>query len=291
MANPNNPSLAMAYSISKSNKRKKKMANGGEISAASEKRPMPDQMHDDSKQANMASNKPAKNDSWTDRSTVAQAQKPSKTTLKHPRMVPSNTFSVRLRDQEDDLEMSAKPNNGPQEQPPKEDNESDPKKRGQAPHPMKMMAEGGMINKKVSMKSSEMDNLDEPEGLQEDDDMMSPSEKEIMADHFADGGMIDDQPEPEAEDEQHDSLVSAIMAKRQKMAEGGQVDIDSNNEEQPNEYYDRNENAALKENYDSDMDDVSQPMDSNEHDHHIISDLHDMVEKIRVKMNRKRSFR
>lgn len=104
----------------------------------------------------------------------------------------------------------------------------------------------------------------------------------------AEGGMIDDemdQPEPEEEDEHDSSVAAAIMAKRRKYADGGQVDLDDNSMEHPNSYYNRNENAVLKENYDEDMEDMSQPMDSNEHaDELEDEDSHDMVGKIMRKM-------
>ena len=77
------------------------------------------------------------------------------------------------------------------------------------------------------------------------------------------------------------------------MAEGGQIDLDENAEEQPNSYYHQNEDVALKENYDSDMDDVSQPMDSNEHADSREADeenKHDMISVIRRRMKSRRQF-
>jgi hypothetical protein len=76
--------------------------------------------------------------------------------------------------------------------------------------------------------------------------------------------------------------------------EEGQVDIDDNEREIPNQFYNRNENAALKENYDEDIMDMSQPMDSNEHAdsrESNRSDRHDMVSKIRSAMNKRRQSR
>lgn len=118
-------------------------------------------------------------------------------------------------------------------------------------------AKGGMINKDVSMNKAEEDQVVHPAGLESDDDQMSPAKDEYMAAHFAKGGMISD----EEEMEHHDSIAAAIMAKRRRMAEGGMVDIDSNAEEQPNQM-DKLNRAALKENYDSDMDSIHEPMDS-----------------------------
>lgn len=115
----------------------------------------------------------------------------------------------------------------------------------------------------------------------------------------------------EVEMDREDSVASAIMAKKDRMKqildsgsmdedeamrfyEGGQVegsdesmaDIMSNGKEMPNAYFDRDE-EILKENYDSDMDGMSQPLDSNEHGDDINSDSHDMIGQIRSKMRRK----
>lgn len=119
----------------------------------------------------------------------------------------------------------------------------------------------------------------------------------------AEGGMIDD----EQDIIDHASIAAAIMAKRKKMqqdadsesdidsemmmADGGMVDLNENSQEQPNEYYKRNQ-AVLKENYDSDMEDMEQPMDSNEHadsEEEMSENEHDedMVSSIRRKMRTK----
>lgn len=71
---------------------------------------------------------------------------------------------------------------------------------------------------------------------------------------YAEGGEV------ELEDEA--SMAAAIMSKRRRMAEGGMVDIEENNEEQPNAIDDLNEDALLKENYDSDLLDLEEPLDS-----------------------------
>lgn len=287
--------LATAYGV----QRKKKMAKGGQVneSAKSEARPMPDETDKDSASVSRNDTKKALSQSgWTDQPTVAQAQsKPRVQPIKHPKMVPSNAFSARLRDQESDLETSAKPNNGPQQQPPAIDNEEGADRKGPSVPALKMkkMAKGGMINEEVSMSKSEEDMEEHPAGLESDDDSKKPSNSEIMSNHvemLADGGMIN---HDEVEDDLHDSIAAAIMAKkdRMKMAEGGQVDLDSNAEEQPNSYYHQNEDAALKENYDEGMDNLKQPMDSNEHGHELSDeDAHDLVSKIRMKMAARRQF-
>lgn len=117
-------SLAIAYSV----KRKtKKMAEGGNvsISAKSEKRPMPDQSHGDSDETrrNSGDKRPSQ-DSWTDKPTVAQAQKPSRTPLSEPRMVESSVIRTKMRKNEHDL-MSTLPPSSPKDQPDRLYNELD----------------------------------------------------------------------------------------------------------------------------------------------------------------------
>jgi len=103
---PQPQALAVAYATKRKNSGKKKYAAGGSVSASDEKRPMPESTYDDSKTVSKNSgNKASKKDSWTDNSTVAQAQsnngrmvKP----IKGPKMVGSDAFSVRNRDMHDD---------------------------------------------------------------------------------------------------------------------------------------------------------------------------------------------
>lgn len=328
--------LAVAYAVQKKAKgSRKKMAEGGMASkndsARTENRPMPEEVANDSMVVSHNKGmKAAKNDSWTDRSTVAQAYKPSLTKLSQPKMMGSDAFSVRSRDEADKdlMRMNSMPPDGYGKQPTKMYDEEEATKSGDEVSDMehehsngrKPYAKGGMINDDVSMKDAEEDEVEHPAGLESDDDEMSPAKDEYMAGHFAEGGMaheMDDQPTDEAIEEHEDSLIAAIMAKRASKAMrmdsgspdedaaeashlymGGQVegsdesmvDIDENAEEQPNAYYGRNQ-AALKENYDSDMDSVSEPKDSNEHSDSIDSDDHDMVSSIRRKMKPSRLTR
>jgi hypothetical protein len=143
-----------------------------------------------------------------------------------------------------------------------------------------------------------------------DADSSNPNALDMEREHsngrkpYADGGMLDD----EMEEERHDSIAAAIMAKRDRMhamidsgamdednavhgyADGGQVDLDLNSMEQPNAYYPRNEDEVLKENYDSDFKDVSQPEDSNEKGDDIDSDSHDHIDEMRRRMKSRRQF-
>ncbi len=107
------------------------------------------------------------------------------------------------------------------------------------------------------------------------------------------------------------SVSEAVMHKRRMLAEGGDVtpryeheddigladsmvDIDDNAKEIPNQYYPRNEDQVLKENYDEDMMDMSQPLDSNEIGDQAeddTEDKHDMISQIRSKMRQKRQLK
>lgn len=274
--------LAIAYSVQK---KAKKMANGGSIK--DEKRPMPDQAHNDKAEVSRNSgNKPAMEDSWTSRPDMKQSQKgPKMTAIKHPKMVPQDGYSVRLRDQEDDLQESASVNDGPQRQPPEQDNEDGADRQGpkvpdmarQHDNGRKAYAKGGMINEEVPMKDAEEDMAEHPAGLESDDDMMSPPEDEFMAGHFADGGMVDN----EEEIEHAASIAAAIMSmNKRKMAEGGevngkdsiyahpeedQVDLSRNAEEDANMEDQSSFDALRKESYSESegLESLDQPHDSN----------------------------
>ncbi len=238
-------------------------------------------------------------------SSASANQRPGKLPIKHPRIVKGASFSSRLRDEEDDLEMSARPNNGPEHQPPHEDDEMGPDRQGPKVRDMqdehsthrKPYAKGGEVEQSDYShpeNECEDDLLDLPPSEDEGDmyaeehdeegqDRQGPDDEALHMKMMAEGGMMDN----EEEIEHAASIAAAIMAKkRRKMAEGGQVDIESNGAEEPNAYYGRNE-AALKENYDEDMEDVSQPEDSNEHspehDEEDVDDA-DIVSAIRRKM-------
>lgn len=291
----------------------KRMAAGGPVSAKKEKRPMPETEGEDSHQIARNGAKHALSpeaDFQTEHRPMPK--KGMRTTpIKHPSMAQSPVFKTKMRDQEDHLQTSAGVNDGPQEQPPKDDDEIGPDRSGPTTPSLKMkrMAKGGMINEEVSMHDAEEDEVEHPAGLESDNDEMKPPEDEFMTGHFAEGGEID--PMDEEMEEHHASISAAIMAKRAKlhemvasgamdednaaesmMADGGQVDLDENAMEEPNGYYERNEHAALKENYDEGMHDATDPMDSNEHgDEREASaeNKRDMVSAIRSRMRKRRS--
>ncbi len=238
---PQDQSLAIAYSVKRKAKRKK-MAEGGMAykndSAKTESRPSTQERDNDSKMVSQnTGNKAPKNDQWTDRPDIAQSQKGPKTTkIKHPSMVPSSVFSTRLRDEEDDLQSSAKTNNGPQEQPPKHDDEEGPNRQGPK---VRDMADEHSTSRKPYAKGGKVEasDYDHPlDGKYEDDlldlppsedegDSMAHSENEEGPDRegpdteslhmkmMAEGGMADG----ELEEEHHASLTAAIMAKRDRM--------------------------------------------------------------------------
>lgn len=141
---------------------------------------------------------------------------------------------------------------------------------------------------------------------------------------------MNDVPHEEAEEEHDDSIAAAIMARRKEnthsaasdsdidremmMAHGGEImedadeihshdsiypskssqaDLSRNADEDANEEDHLSFNAIRKENYDESdaLAKMDQPMDSNEHGHNLPDeDSHDMVDKIRSKMNKKRQF-
>lgn len=299
--------LSMAYGM----KRRAKKAKGGPISAAqSEKRPMPEQRHNDAKDVAQADHKRDNGmDGWTDQPTKAQAVmnngravKP----IKHPSMTQSPSFKVKLRDEEDHLQESADVNNGPQRRPSRDLDEAGPDRQGpsQPSLKMKMMAKGGMINEEVPFEDSEEDMVEHPAHLEEeDDDQMRPSEDEIMADHFAKGGEVD--ADEEMAIDHAASIAAAIMAKRH-MARGGEIlsedsmesddsdmaDLNRNAEEDANMEDKASFDAIRKENYSesSALDDADHPEDSNmhspEHDEEDVNDR-SITSRIRRKMKSK----
>lgn len=76
-----------------------------------------------------------------------------------------------------------------------------------------------------------------------------------------------------------------------ELLEDGQVDLDDNAREIPNQFYHANEHEALEENFDEDIMKMSQPEDSNLQDVEISSDKHDRIAQMRSKMRSKRGLR
>ena len=152
---------------------------------------------------------------------------------------------------------------------------------------MDMMAEGGVagwtdgrdtIDENQNSMSQGRNIAVKKQGLRATD----ADQREIAM--MARGGKVS--PEDEIEDEHHASIAAAIMAKRKKMADGGEVDLKWNGAEHLNKEDELSFNAARKNRImGDDIDEMDQPMDSNEdarkpHD----DDEHDMIGKIRAKM-------
>jgi hypothetical protein len=112
---------------------------------------------------------------------------------------------------------------------------------------------------------------------------------------MAEGGLVDDESTEASKrstklDFSDDEGAHPLQDDMDHMADGGMVDIEENGEEEPNAFYERNR-EALKENYDDDMEDVTEPSDSNEHGDKLSDeDEHDgsMVDKLRKKAMAKR---
>lgn len=340
---PQDQALAIAYSVKRKNKQKKahggeihntlksidkhlskmsksdgpemhplewtKKAEGGEISANDEKRPMPDNEYFDREEASRNAHRRSNGqDGWTDQPTKEQALmnngravKP----IKHPKMAASDIVQSRLRDEEDDLQSSAGVNDGPQRQPPEHDNEEGPDRQGPSVPALKMkrMAEGGMINEEVPFSEAEEDHEQHPAGLESDNDQERPPEDEYMAGHFAEGGEVDAE-EEEAIDHAA-SIAAAIMSKRRKMARGGEIlsedsmeaspeadqaDLNRNAEEDANMEDKSSFDAIRKENYDEEdaLNQADNPDDAAMNGHEEEDD-HDrsLVGQIRSKMKKR----
>jgi hypothetical protein len=228
---PQDQALAIAYSVKRKAGKKKRMAEGGTVksedappSAKHESRPMPKRMDD--------SGKAPKNDQWLDQPTVAQARKPSRTPLSEPGMVSSSIIKPRgidalgrLKDEERHMQSSMAPAS-PKEQPSKAMDEMDAKKKGPsvpALH-MKRMAEGGMINDKVSMRAAEQDEDPSMSPLDGEQDSKQPSDDYMagyMAGRYAQGGQVDT--ELDTQIARPDMGHGAIIWKPGK-AEGGMIE-------------------------------------------------------------------
>lgn len=168
------------------------------------------------------------------------SKKPVMTKLHQPRMVESSVIRIRPRDEEP-----------------------------------KMMADGGPTTAAMESRPDKGWGAIIVKGKQHEED------EQMMAE----GGMakeMDMQPMEEADEEHHESIAAAIMARerRKMMAEGGQVDLAQNAQEEANEADSLNQDALMKENY-SESDGLDQ-LDSAQ------DDDQDMISQIRRQMNRQR---
>jgi hypothetical protein len=285
-------------------------AEGGEVTAASEKRPMPSQTANDSRMVKMNSgDKAPMMDGWTDRPDMVSQKAKKLQPIKHPAMPALPGARVRRSDsleemmREDEARLMEMEPASPKEEPKKAYDEMDAASEGPSTPSLKMkkMAEGGRINEVVSIKDADEDM--EPAVHDPMDSEMS--DEHAMDDHMqmlAEGGSASD----EDEMEHAASIAAAIMAKRKMMARGGailsedsmesddsdQADLSRNAEEDANMEDKASFDALRKETY-SESDTLSkmdQPEDSNEHSpEHGKEDVDDadIVSAIRRKMRMK----
>lgn len=227
---PQNQSIAIAYAMKK---KPKKMAKGGLIeSAKEEKRPDPSDTHADSQ--NVAQNsgkKPLKDAGWTDNTWEKFGKSMSMRQGQRPGPLPIAGHKVNDRDlfeKEQDL-MALTP--GPY---------------GEAlPEPM---AEGGQVDETSPHTGETKEDMMRRHAMEMSssgfDAQPGPAPEEYDADHFAHGGMFE-------------------QMKAKRMADGGEVDLEANSEESPNNEDQMSFEANGKEQYDLDQLD-EQPLDSNE---------------------------
>jgi hypothetical protein len=235
--------LAIAYSVQRKAKSKKKMAEGGLVSAKTEQRPMPDQLTD-ALRANTEAIKASRNSSGLkihpfEQNELSLAAKKDKdfqtesrpmpkkgmktTPIKHPKMVPSDSFSTRLRDEEDELQRSAATNQGPQRQPPKADDEEGANRQGPK---VPDMQETHSTSRKPYAKGGKIEASDEamhPKNKYEDDlTDLPPSEDEgaEMARHQNEEYQRQTSGNPDNSMPHSDDIDTAMYA------EGGEVDED-----------------------------------------------------------------
>jgi hypothetical protein len=128
----------------------------------------------------------------------------------------------------------------------------------------KKMAKGGMVDAEKSIKSANIARPDAGFGA-------------IISKRYAEGGEV-----------KHKSIADAVMARRKSMNDSSddQVDLSENAEEQPNLYDKLNRMALLDDTDAEEVEDIEQPMDSNEHSVEIDGDKHDRVSKMRQRMKK-----
>lgn len=229
---PQDQALGIAYSVKRKAKKKASggmvesgskdmnMAEGGYVndSAKYEKRPMPSERDQDSKMVSRNSNiKASKNDSWTDNSTIEQAQRPSRVALSRPSLKGSDAFSVRYKDEieQDNNRMSSEAPDGYGKQPKSAYNEAGAKRQG----PKVSDMEAQHNNKRAPYKEEIEDQYSEDEA--------SPEMKQA----YAEGGRVEMEPsdsgiqEREREDEAH------LMDRESPSEDEGSSDAHSRNEE------------------------------------------------------------
>jgi len=256
---PQDQSLAIAYSIKKKNK--KKMANGGlvnfkdEVEADADNASTPEEMR--------------------------MRKESSGKDIKHPQFNSEGHADADNARDDEEMEMKRKSRGEMSHDvditvPEEHEADADNQRR-------KPMAKGGYLTNAKSEGHADIDNAK----TDEDEDMME---------HFDDGGIAGSlmklAPMALMALSKGGSIADRIMQKRKMMAEGGEVDLAKNSEEDLNNEDQMSFDAGLKEQYD--VDQISpQPMDSNEKGDSRESDaenMHDddMIEQIRKRLKAKR---
>lgn len=266
---PQKQALAIAYSVQKH--AKKKMARGGMTGE------MPESEYDDKSMISRNSrDKALKDSTWTDTSTIRDAQSLSPTKLSRP----------PFKEEDEHLLESDKPD-------------------GYKKQPSVTFDEHGAMRKGPRLSDMEREHSNGKSAYEEEkEDQYSEDEASpIMKENYADGGMVDKKKEDKIgsrdgiftfpKEPKHDSITKAIMHKK-KMAEGGEVgddevDLQRNNDEDLNNEEDLSYDVGhTDKTYYDDSQLSKQPMDSNEHGDSIESDVHDMVSHIMSKIRKKR---
>lgn len=180
----------------------------------------------------------------------------------------------------------------------KPDVDKDEDSMHKASHPQAHMEpKAAMGRANVDYDEDEMDYAGDPNHMpngpkaahrRDDADSMDMIDKIIKARKFAKGGMaVDPDMDEDMEDHPEDSLdmIDHVM---KKMASGGMVDLQEEEAEHPNAYYELNEDA-LDERMGTDLDSLHEPADSNEHGRNLPDeDKYDHIDRMMSKMRSKR---
>lgn len=243
-------------------------AEGGLIEASSEKRPMPESEYND--RGSISRNR-AKHalvgDDWTDNTGDASRES------SYPQRKQDTDFVSERRTSIDDAYTE----------------EDEHMLRGaKTRHADEITAN---TEKRANEDSNDQDgrdlDMDHKYSMADEEEDNNPS---LKMSRMARGGMID--MDEDDLDEDHSasprSLAMIVMKRRKMLAEGGQVDLERNSEEDLNNEDQMSFDAGLKEQYDlSQLDE--QPEDSNEHGDDREDDEEnklDMIDAIRRKMKR-----
>lgn len=264
---PPKQSLAIAYSVQRMNKKKKKMANGGSVDPTQQHLMQGDAMSDSIERGvvNQTKKRLGMNGGGMTEDSRAAPGISESERGEHD----LDQLKDRQRRQMEDgydpaLDHTMAPGEGESEKGLYENRQESERKRRQ-----------GASTPPTSSWTEDTES-GEYEDHQMDDEKRRQAEHEdpSESDRMYQG------------DRRATSIADAILNKK-KYADGGMVDLEEDSEEEPNQYDDRNEFAAGKEQYD-DTQLEPQPMDSNEHGDDIDSDEHDMIPIIIRKMKSNR---